>query len=132
MGQLNIKYNIYLEADDVAQSRILSSIAFVKNLMANCSSSYFKNAAVDDESDLDEFVLRFYIENEIHEAECAAAEQARAFVPDMAEFLDTIAAANSFMDMEGSFFWEYEGEKKAYQFRSEGGTDYCDFEEVPF
>lgn len=132
MGQLNIKYNIFLEADDIGQSRILSSIAFVKNLMQSCSSRYLKNAAVDDESDLDEFVLRFYIENEIHEEECSAAEEARSFVPDMAEFLDAVAAANSFMDMEGSFFWEYEGEKKAYQFRSEGGADYCDFEEASF
>ena len=130
MGQLNIKYSIYLEAEDIAWSRISSSITFVKNLLDRCSSVYFKNASFDDESDLDESVLRFYIENEFHEDQCSRQEDAKSFVPDMAEFLDAVAVANSFMDMEGSFSWEYDGEKKYYQFHSESGDDFCDFEEV--
>ena len=59
MAQLEISYKIYLEADDISQSRIHSSIAFVKNRMESCRSVYFKNAAYDDESDMDAFMLRF-------------------------------------------------------------------------
>ena len=63
MAQLEISYKIYLEADDIGQSRIYSSISFVKNRMENSRSVYFKNASFDDESDLDAFTLRFYVEN---------------------------------------------------------------------
>lgn len=129
MAQLEISYKIYLEADDISQSRIHSSIAFVKNSMENCRSVYFKNAAYDDESDMDAFMLRFYVEQDIREESCSAPDDADAFVLDMAEFLDAIAAAHSFLDMEGSFSWSFHGEKKSYQFRSESGQDYCDFTE---
>ncbi len=127
MGQLEISYKIYLEADDISQSRIHSSIAFVKNRMQNSRSVYFKNAAYDDESDLDAFSLRFYIENEFSEEQCSSPEDAECFVLDMAELLDALAAAHSYMDMEGSFSWKYKDEKKIYEFRSESGLDYCDF-----
>ena len=112
MAQLEISYKIYLEADDITQSRIHSSIAFV-----------------DDESDMDAFMLRFYVEQDIREETCSSPDDADAFVLDMAEFLDAIAAAHSFLDMEGSFSWSFHGEKKFYQFRSESGQDYCDFAE---
>ena len=35
----------------------------------------------------------------------------------------------SFLDMEGSFSMELDGERKAYTFRSESGDSLCDFEE---
>lgn len=127
MEQLNINYKIYLEADDISQSRIHSSIAFVKNLMQNCASGYLQQAVFEDESDLDAFALRFYIEKEIQEEDCSSPNDAESFVMDMAELLDAVAAAQSYMDMEGSFFQEYKGEKTAYSFRSPGGQDYCDF-----
>lgn len=126
MCRLSITYKIYLEADDISGSRIQSSAAFVKNLLENHRSPYFKNAGFDNESDIEEMVFRFYIENEIHEDVCTSKEDAKNFVLDMAEILDSIAAANSYMDMEGSFTWEYQDEKKSYTFQSESGLDYCD------
>lgn len=130
MGQLEISYKIYMEADDISQSRIYSSIAFVKNRMENSRSVYLKHAAFDDESDLDAFTLRFYVENEFSEEECVSFEDAQSFVLDMAQLLDDVAAAHSYMELEGSFSWKLNDEKKAYSFRSESGLDYCDFEEV--
>lgn len=127
MGQLNITYKIFLEAEDISQPRIHSSTAFVKNRLEGCRSVYFKHAAVDDESSLDEFTMRLYIENEIHEETCTHEEDAESFVLDMAEFLDAVASAHSFLDMEGSFSWEYKGRKETYRIRSESGCDYCDF-----
>lgn len=125
--ELEISYKIYLEADDISQSRIHSSIAFVKNRIQNCSSIYFKNASYDDESDLDAFSLRFYIENEIKEEKCSSPEDAESFVLDMAKLLDDLTAVHSYMDIEGSFSWKYKDEEKTYGFRSESGMDYCDF-----
>lgn len=129
MAQLEISYKIYLEADDIGQSRIYSSISFVKNRMENSRSVYFKNASFDDESDMDAFTLRFYVENEFCEEQCTNDEDAQSFVLDLAQFLDDLAAAHSYMDMEGSLLWKYNGEKKKYSFRSESGMDYCEFDE---
>lgn len=126
MDQLSIIYKIYLEAEDISASRIQSSIAFTKNLLAHSANPYFKNADLDDESDIEELTLRFYIENEIHEASCAFEEAAKSFAFDLAELLETIAAAHSYMDIEGSLIWQYLGEQKTYKFRSESGLDYCD------
>lgn len=127
---LSICYKIYMEAEDIGQSRIHSSIAFVKNQFAGSRSAYLQTAAFDDESDLDAFALRFYVENEIHEEACTSLEDAQSFVLDVAQVLDEIAAAHSFLDMEGEFSWSFAGEEKKYTFRSESGWDYCDFTEA--
>lgn len=127
--RLEISYKIYMEADDISQSRIHSSTAFVKNQMENARSVYLKNAVFDDESDLDAFTLRLYVEKEIREEVCASPEDAESFVLDLAKMLDAVAAAHSFMDLEGEFSWSYHGEAKKYTFRSESGCDYCDFTE---
>ena len=37
-----INYKIYLEAEDVTQSRIKSTKNFVSGLFLNCSNTYFK------------------------------------------------------------------------------------------
>lgn len=124
---LKIEYKIYLEAEDVSQSRILSTASFVKNLFRNCSNTYFNQAEVDDESELEDFTLRLYADESIEETVCSAPEDAKNFPEDMAAFLDAIALAHSFLDMEGSFAVEYEGEKRAYAFRSDAGDDGCDF-----
>ena len=128
--KLEIRYKIYMEAEDISQSRIHSSIAFLKNRLENSRNRYLKNATFDDESDLDAFVLRFYVENEIIETTCSSPEDAESFVIDLAEILDAAAAAHSFMDLEGEFSWKYHEEDKKYTFRSESGWDYCDFTEV--
>ncbi len=129
-GKLEIRYKIYMEAEDISQSRIHSSVAFLKNRLENSRNRYLKNASFDDESDMDAFVLRFYVENEIIETTCSSPEDAESFVIDLAEILDAAAAAHSFMDLEGEFSWNYQEEDKKYTFRSESGWDYCDFTEV--
>lgn len=126
---MKITYKIYMEAEDVSQTRILSSTSFVKNLLKNCGNSYFQNAETDEESDLEDFVLRLYVESETEEEVCSSVEDRDAFIGDMAEVLDRIAQAQSYMDMEGSFSIEYDGRKEAYTFTSEEGMDYCNFEE---
>lgn len=130
MEQLKISYKIYMEAEDIGQSRIHTSIAFVKNQFARSRSVYLQSAAFDDESDLDAFTLRFYVENEVFEEDCTSLEDAQSFVLDLAQVLDETAAAHSFMDLEGEFSWSFQGEEKTYTFRSESGWDYCDFKEM--
>lgn len=129
MEQLEIGYKLYMEAEDIAQSRIHSSIAFVKNRIENSRNVYIRNATFEDESDLDAFTLRFYVECEVREEVCASPEDAESFVLELAEILDAVSAAHSFLDMEGSFFWNYREEDKKYMFRSESGWDACDFTE---
>ena len=116
MAQLSIQYKIYIEAHDISAARIKSSTSFMKGLL-------------NDESELDELTLRFYVEKEIHEEECSLPDDAESFVLDLAELLDKAASAQSYMDMEGSFFWEYDGKQKRYRFQSESGMDYCEIVE---
>ncbi|MGN0482471.1 MAG: hypothetical protein ACI4HI_02855 [Lachnospiraceae bacterium] len=124
---IKIEYKIYLEAEDVSQSRILSSTSFVKNLFQNCGNSYFKQVQFDDESDLDEFAFRLYAENTITEDTASNLEDLKNFCGDMAEFLEEIAATQSYLDMEGSFGIEHNGEIQSYTFKSEQNQDFCDF-----
>ncbi len=124
-----IRYKIYLEAEDISQSRIHSSVAFLKNRLEHSRNGYLNSAAFEDESDLDAFVLRFYVENEVQEESCLSPEHAESFIIDLAEILDDTAAAHSFMELEGEFSFRYRKEDKTYTFRSESGWDYCDFRE---
>ncbi|MBE5962916.1 MAG: hypothetical protein E7256_16320 [Lachnospiraceae bacterium] len=126
---LKITYKIYLESDDIKQSRIISTASFMKNLFENCQNAYFKNVKIDNESDLEDFTLRLYAEHEVEEAECSAPDDAKTFIPDMVEFLDKIAQAQSYADLEGAFSIEYQGKKESYRFISESGQDFCDFSE---
>ena len=129
MAQLSITYKIYIEADDISASRIKSSTTFMRHLLEENRNSYLKSAKIDDESDLDEFTLRFYIENDIYQDECSSKEDAESFVLELAELLDQVASAHSYMDMEGSFSWEYDGRQKRYRFQSQSGLDYCEIVE---
>ena len=96
-----IRYKIYLEAEDISQSRIHSSVAFLKNRLEHSRNGYLNSAVFEDESDLDAFVLRFYVENEVQEESCLSPEHAESFIIDLAEILDDTAAAHSFMELEG-------------------------------
>ena len=129
MAQLSITFKIYIEADDISASRIKSSTTFMRHLLEENRNSYLKSAKIDDESDLDEFTLRFYIENDIYQDECSSKEDAESFVLELAELLDQVASAHSYMDMEGSFSWEYDGRQKRYRFQSQSGLDYCEIVE---
>lgn len=124
---MKLTYKIYLEAEDVSQSRILSTTSYFKNLFVNCTNHYLQAANVDDECDMDDFTLRLYVEETIEEENCSHPEDAKAFLADMAEFLDAIAMAQSYLDMEGSFSISYEGVEEDYTFASEAGKDFCDF-----
>ena len=105
---LKIKYKLYLEAEDVSQSRILSSASYLENVLHNHANPYIKCAQIDNESDLDEFELRLYVDEAIEEADCANADAAEAFLDEFADVLSEIAHIHSFMDMEGSFSVSFE------------------------
>ncbi len=127
-----MKFNckIYLEAEDVAQSRILSTTSYVKNLIANCNNSYISRLQIDDENDLDDFIIRLYAEAEINEDTVTDEKAAEMLAPHLAELLTEIAQAQSYLDMEGSFQVEHQELKEAYTFKSEQGDSFCDFAEA--
>ena len=127
-----MKFNckIYLEAEDVAQSRILSTTSYVKNLIANCNNSYISRLQIDDENDLDDFIIRLYAEAGIIEDTVTDEKAAEMLAPHLAELLTEIAQAQSYLDMEGSFQVEYQELKEAYTFKSEQGDSFCDFAEA--
>ena len=108
-----------------------AQITSFANQVADCiEANGLDGVDFDDESDLDDFTLRLFVEQEILEEECSVEADAKDFPADMAEFLDNIAQAHSFLDMEGDFTVEYQGEKVSFKFASEAGADYCDFEEI--
>ena len=84
---LKIEYKLYLEAEDVSQSRILSSASYLENVLHNHANPYIKCAQIDNESDLDEFELRLYVDEAIKEADCANADAAEAFLDEFADAL---------------------------------------------
>lgn len=127
---LKINYKIFLEAEDVSQSRISSCASYLKNMLSNCKNPYISRAAIDDESDMDDFILRLFVEESIEEENCVDQGMAEGFASDMAELVTEIAQAHSFLDMEGSFSIAYEGESVAYAFTSASGDDGCDFQEM--
>lgn len=124
--EIKISYQIYIEADDINASRIQSTISFVKNLFENCENVYLKEPEFEDESDLEEFSLRFYVSNEILEFGSSNPNDKDCFLEDMMEFVDTIAQAQSYANIEGQFSITENGEKQSYCFTSEEGDDYCD------
>ena len=127
--KLVIDYKIFREADEVAQSRSLSSEGYLKNSLAASKNPYIARAEIDNESDLDDFTLRLYVEEHIEEEKCEDADAAEAFLDEMANLLAEIAHIHSFLDMEGSFSIDFEGEHIAYTFTSEAGSRLCDFTE---
>lgn len=128
--KLKINYKIFLEAEDVSQSRIASSTSFVKNAVKNHKNPYINRADFDDESDMDDFALRLYADETVEEEDCANRDAAEGFIDNLVELLDEIAHLHSFLDMEGSFSIEYEGEALAYRFTSESGEGICNFHEI--
>ena len=54
---MKMEYKIFLEAEDVSQSRILSCASYMKRVLESCNNPYISRAELDDESDLDDFVL---------------------------------------------------------------------------
>lgn len=125
--ELKISYQIFLEAEDVSCSRIASCTSFAKNIIANHKNPYINVASFDDESDMDDFALRFYVDETIEEAECKNHEAAEGFADNLIELLDEIAHMHSFLDMEGKFTIAYEGEILAYTFASESGSSMVEF-----
>ena len=83
---------------------------------------------MDNESDMDDFTLRLYIDEKVEEEACSSPECAEGFLENIAEFLDAIAAAHSYLDMEGSFSISYHGVEDAFRFCSEAGSDLCNIE----
>lgn len=129
-GKLVIDYKLFFEADDIAQTRILSSESYIKKSLSAHKNPYIAKAKGDSESDLDEFILRLYYDEHIEEEECENADAAEGFLDELAELLAEIARMQSYLDMEGSFSISYEGEQIAYRFVSEAGNANCSFEEI--
>lgn len=129
-GKLVINYKLFFEADDIAQTRILSSESYIKKSLAAHKNPYIAKAKPDSESDLDEFILRLYVDEQIEEEECANADAAEGFLDELAELLTEIARMQSYLDMEGSFSISFAGEEIAYRFSSEAGSCNCSFEEI--
>ncbi len=129
-NKLVLDYKISLAAEDIKQSRIVSTISFVKNLFKNCSNKYFRNAEMDDKSDMEEYTLRFYIENKVEELECSEPEDAEIFIMNMAEYLERIVQVHSYLDMEGCFCVEYRGKREAFEFESVSGQGFCRFKKA--
>ncbi|MBR5127912.1 MAG: hypothetical protein IKU69_05740 [Roseburia sp.] len=120
-GKLVINYKLFFEADDVAQTRILSSESYIKKSIAMHKNPYIKQAKPDSETDLDEFLLRLYYEEHIEEEECADVDGAEGFLDELAALLTEIARMQSYLDMEGSFSISFAGEQIGYHFASEAG-----------
>lgn len=129
-NQVTIHCQIYMEAEDIKQSRIQSTASYVQNLFLNCSNTYFHKMELDNESDMEDFTIRLYIDHRLVEEECSSPEDAKSFLCDMMECLDQIALSQSYLDMEGKFSIEYQGEKKEIQFTSEMNEGMCDFVEA--
>ncbi len=132
MSEFQYEIKIFLEAEDVSQSRIKSSFSSVNAMLKQSPNPYLKEMEFEDESDLDEFVLRLYLQKDGTEDKCTDAEAARGFLDDAAELLDEIAHIHSFLDMEGSIKAGYKGEQEAYTFTSESGSAFCEFDETEF
>ncbi len=126
---MELTYKIFMEAEDISMNRIISSTSFVKNLLINCNNAYFKESEIDDENNLDESILCIGIEKELKEENCTNPQDARTFLGDMAELLDRLAQAQSYMNIEGNFSIRYDDIDKSYSFVSEQGQDYCEFTE---
>lgn len=129
-GKLVIDYKLFFEADDIAQTRILSSESYIKKSFSTHKNPYIACAKGDSESDLDEFLLRLYYNERIEEEECQNVDAAEGFLDELAELLSEIARMQSYLDMEGSFSISFEGEQIAYCFVSEAGSTHCSFEEA--
>ena len=127
--QVKIKYQISLEAEDITQTRIISTTSFVKNLLKNCQSTYIQTASVDDESDLEEFVIRLYVEADIHEDKCSNAEDAIFFIADMHEVLNRLASAHNYLTMDGSFSIQYGDIDRSFQVSKVSGLYECEITE---
>ena len=129
-GKLVIDYKLFFEADDIAQTRILSSESYIKKSLSAHKNPYIACAKGDSESDLDEFLLRLYYNEHIEEDECQNVDAAEGFLDELAELLTEIARMQSYLDMEGSFSISFTGEQIAYRFTSEAGSTHCNFEEA--
>lgn len=132
MSEKSLKINcrIFLDAEDVSQSRILSTTSYFNNVLKNSKNPYIKALNADNENDMDEFVLRLYIDETIDEDVCKDTENASMFAPQLAELLSELAQAQSYLEMEGSFEVILGEERESYRFLSESGDSYCNFEEV--
>jgi hypothetical protein len=126
---LKLSYKIFLEAEDVSQSRILSCTSYLNKVVDTHRNPYIRRAVIDNENDMDEFVLRLYIDETVEEETCTGREDAEGFVDELAALLNDLAHAQSFLEMEGSFAIDYEGEHLSFSFTSEAGASACDFKE---
>ena len=131
MNTNEIKFNckIYLEAEDVAQTRIISTTSAVKHVFKNNKNPYISAMQVEEDNDMEDFILRICASAEMTET-CEEFADAEMLAPQLAEMLNDLAQAHSYLDMEGSLTVECGDLKESYHIVSERGEDFCDFEPV--
>ena len=128
--KLIIDYKIFMEAEDIAQTRILSSEGYVRKSLKAHKNPYISRAKLDNESDLEDFILRLYVDEHVEEMVCENVDAAEGFLDELAELLTEFSRMQSYLDMEGSFSIHFAGEEIAYRFTSKAGDCNCFFEEV--
>ena len=128
-GKLQINYKLYFDAEDIAQTRILSSESYIKKSIAMHKNPYIAGAKTESDSNLDEFYLQLYVEGAVEEMECADVDAAEGFLDEMAELLVEFARMQSYIEMEGDFSISFAGEQISYHFESEAGDTRVLFEE---
>lgn len=130
MNPLKLELKLYLEAEDISQSRIMSCRSFMSQQIKSSVNPYIRKLNMEDECDMDDFIVRLYFDEAIEEEECTSEESAKGFIDDVVDLLSEIAHMQSFLEMEGNFMVEYQDLKKSYKFHSESGDSYCDFDEM--
>ena len=128
-GKVQINYKLYFDAEDIGQTRILSSESYLKKSIAMHKNPYIAAGKAESDSNLDEFYLQLYVEGAIEEAECTDVDAAEGFLDEMAELLTEFARMQSYIEMEGDFSISFAGESIAYHFVSEAGDCNCSFTE---
>ena len=128
MSHTNVEFccQVSMEAEDVSQSRILSTTSYVKNRLQQAAAECIRQLQTEDTSDLEEFAVRIYLGDTVTcEME---AEDAEMIAPEFAEVLMDIAEFHSYLELEGTLSVTCAGETESYRIYSVGGDGYCSLE----
>lgn len=129
MSTIKLNCDIFLEAEDIAHTRIQSTTECLKNVFKVHKNPYIKAMQIDVNNNLNDFVLRIEVKSTMEEV-CEDLEAAEMLAPQLAEMLDEFSQAHSYLEIEGKFSAEYADVKESYRIVSEGGSSFCDFEPI--
>lgn len=129
MNQIKFNCKIYLEAEDVAQTRILSTTSAVKAVFNNSKNPYISAMVVEADNNMEDFILRICISAEVEEV-CKDEANAQMLAPHLAELLLDLVQAHSYLEIKGDISVACGELEEAYRITSEGGDSFCDFEPI--